>query len=228
MGKFFVPTKGAISWRDFLADPAKQWKEGYSAYELANCWENSSNLPNSVENVFRDSNLPLFKNVEVLYGFPEYKVALPGGNASSQNDLYVLAKADNGLLPMMVEGKVSESFGETVERWLGEYPSDGKRKRLKYLLSLLGLHEDYVKKIRYQLLHRTASAIIEAKKVNAKNTLVLVHSFSEEAKWFEDYASLIKLFKLSPAQNDVVGPIQLDGINLYFSWVTEAFSGENS
>lgn len=146
MGRYFVQSHGAISWRDYLADSEKQWKEGYSAFELANCWENAVNLPMSVENAFKECQLPLFNNVEVLFGFPEYKVALPGGNASSQNDLYVLAKANNELLTIMVEGKVSEPFGETVDRWLGDNPSDGKSKRLEYLLSLLGLQKDYVKK----------------------------------------------------------------------------------
>lgn len=222
MGKFFVPSQGAISWKDFLADPKKQWKNGYSAFELANCWENASNLPISVDKVFKKSKLPLFNDVEVLYGFPEYKVPLPGGNASSQNDLYVLAKANNELLTIMVEGKVLEPFGETVESWLGNNPSDGKKIRLAYLLKLLELDERLVKHIRYQLLHRTASALLEARKVKATNSLMLVHSFSETAKWFEDYAEFINLFHLSPKQDEIVGPIQLNGVNLYFSWITEA------
>ena len=71
------------------------------------------------------------------------------------------------------------------------------------------------------MLHRTASAIIEAKKVNAKNSLILVHSFSKEAKWFEDYANFVKLFDITPKKNTIVGPIQIDEINLYFGWVTE-------
>ncbi len=221
MGKFFVPSQGAMSWKDLLANPEKQWKKGNSAYELAYCWGNANNLPFCVDRAFKNSKLPLFKNVEVLYGFPEYKVPLPGGNSSSQNDLYVLAKTNNELLTIMVEGKVSEPFGETVEFWLGDNPSDGKRKRLSYLLNLLGLDEYSVKNIRYQLLHRTASALLEARKVNAHNSLMLVHSFSETAKWFEDFAEFVKLFHLSPKQDEIIGPIQLNGVNLYYGWVTE-------
>lgn len=204
-----------------LADHKKQWKKGYSAFELAYCWENARNLPNGVHKVFKKSGLTLFNDVQVLYGFPEYKVPLPGGNASSQNDLYVLAKANNELLTIMVEGKVSEPFGETVEYWLGANPSEGKRKRLEYLLNLLGLDEGSVKNIRYQLLHRAASALLEARKVNANNSLILVHSFSKTVKWFEDYAEFVKLFRLSPIQDGIVGPIQFNSVNLYFGWVTE-------
>ncbi|MGY3718723.1 DUF6946 family protein [Sutcliffiella cohnii] len=32
MTNYFVPSQGTSSWRDFLADAEKQWKEGYSAY----------------------------------------------------------------------------------------------------------------------------------------------------------------------------------------------------
>nr|WP_247747045.1 hypothetical protein [Alkalihalobacillus sp. BA299] len=145
---------------------------------------------------------------------------MPGGNASSQNDLYVLAKANNELLPIMVEGKVAEPFGETTASWFGDNPSDGKQERLDFLLNLLSLNKDSVLDKRYQLLHRTASALIEAKKVSAKNALILIHSYSEIGKWYGDYAEFVKLFQLSPEKDGLVGPVQLNGINLYFSWVT--------
>ncbi|WP_226682862.1 DUF6946 family protein [Sutcliffiella horikoshii] len=221
MGKFFVPSKGAISWKEHLADPEKQWKVGYSAYELANSWDGTDGLPENIRKVFDQSGMDLFKEVTLLYGFPEYKVSLPGGSASSQNDLYVLAKAGSELLPIMVEGKVSEPFGETVTSWLGGNPSMGKRERLKHLLTTLDLREEEVLNIRYQLIHRAASALIEAEKVNAKNALFLVHSFSQQSKWFEDYSNFVKLFGLLAKRNNVVGPADVYGINLYFCWVTE-------
>ncbi|WHY72874.1 DUF6946 family protein [Fictibacillus enclensis] len=221
MSKFFIPSKGALSWQEFLADPKKQWKERFSAYELANCWEEAENFPLSVERILKQSKLPLFNDVRILYGFPEYKVALPGGNKSSQNDLYVLAKTNNGLLPIIVEGKVSEPFGETVASWLGENPSSGKGERLEYLLKLLGLEKDDILDKRYQLIHRTASALIEAKNVMANHSLMLVHSFSQTGKWFEDYADFVQLFNLSPLKDEIVGPVNLSGVNLYFGWVNE-------
>ncbi|RBP96131.1 hypothetical protein DFO70_102458 [Cytobacillus firmus] len=85
-------------------------------------------MPACVDRVLKQSELPVFQNVEVLFGFPEYKEPLPGGSASSQNVLYVLAKSNNELITIMVEGKVLVPFGETVEAWLGNNPSEGKRK----------------------------------------------------------------------------------------------------
>lgn len=220
MGNYFVPTNGPESWRKFLANPEKQWKNGYSAYELAYCWENATKLPACVNRVFKQSELPVFQNIEVLFGFPEYKVPLPGGSASSQNDLYVLAKSNNELLTIMVEGKVLEPFGETVETWLGNNPSEGKRKRLDFLLEILGLQETQVLKIRNQLLHRAASTVIEATNITAKHSLMLVHSFSETGKWYDDYAEFVKLFHVTPKKDRIVGPVQLQGKELYFGWVT--------
>ncbi|UCZ54978.1 hypothetical protein LGQ02_09750 [Bacillus shivajii] len=121
---------------------------------------------------------------------------------------------------MMVEGKVSEPFGETVETWKGVNPSNGKRKRLDYLLNLLNLQEETVLNKRYQLLLRTASALIEAHNVIAKNAVMLVHSFSEKGEGFEDYAAFVELFHLSPKKNNIVGPVLLKGVNIYFGWVT--------
>lgn len=219
MGKYYTSTKGVLSWKELLADPEKHWKPGYSAYELAYSWEDANNLPACVEKAFKGSNIPLFQNVKVLYGFPEYPVSLPGRGKSSQNDLYVLAKANDEFLTIMVEGKVSEEFDVKVEDWIRD-SSEGKKNRLNYLVGLLNLEEKDILQIRYQLLHRAASAVKEAIDVNAKNAMMLIHSFSEEGKWFNDYAHFVNLFNLDPKKDGVVGPVAVSGVNLYFGWVT--------
>jgi hypothetical protein len=221
VGKYYTPSKGKKTWKKLLANSDKQWKTGYSAMELATSWEDAKGFPASVVRVFKESQFSLFDNVEFLFGFPEYKVSLPGGSTSSQNDLYVLAKADNELITIMVEGKVSEPFGDTVEIWRGSNPSSGKTERLAYLLNTLNIEEQDVLNKKYQLLHRTASALIEANRVEAKNALMLVHSFSETGKRFEDYAEFIELFHLTASKDKIIGPISINGVNLYFGWANE-------
>nr|WP_066050889.1 hypothetical protein [Robertmurraya korlensis] len=120
----------------------------------------------------------------------------------------------------MVEGKVSESFGKTVEKWLGNEPSNGKRERFEFLISELQLNQDEGLNIRYQLLHRRVSAMLEAKKINAPNALMLVHSFSESYVGFEDYLEFARLLGLQVEKEEIVGPVLLNGINVYFGWVT--------
>lgn len=73
--------------------------------------------------------------------------------------------------------------------------------------------------IRYQLLHRTASAVIEAGRFNAQNALMLVHSFSQFNEWFDDYCQFLALFGVKGEVNLIVFGKNVDGIDLYFGWV---------
>jgi hypothetical protein len=50
--------------------------------------------------------------------------------------------------------------------------------------------------VRYQLLHRTASAVIEAERFGARHAVMLVHSFTEENLWFDDFAEFASVFRL--------------------------------
>ncbi|MFB6468849.1 hypothetical protein ACE38V_19005 [Cytobacillus sp. Hz8] len=61
-----------------------------------------------MEKAFEQSQIPLFKDVELLYGFHEYKVSLPRESSCSQNDFYIIAKANNKLLSIIYRRK---SFG---------------------------------------------------------------------------------------------------------------------
>jgi hypothetical protein len=71
---------------------------------------------------------------------------------------------------------VDEAFDETVSDWLArraaeqmkrgrpKEPSAQAQERLAYLCRLLALEERHVGDLRYQLLHRTASALLEAER----------------------------------------------------------------
>ncbi len=219
MNKIFIPTNKPEDWKSLLAEPDKQWKTGYSAKAIAYCWYEAKDFPECVRNVFKKSGIQLFQNIELLLAFPEYKVILPGGARPSQNDVFILARGNNQLISIMVEGKVSEPFGNTIAEWR-ENNSEGKNIRLKFLLEELGLEEDMqISTIRYQLLHRTASAIIEAKRFKAENALMLVHSFSRSDKWFDDYNRFLTLFGVTAEIDSLVFAKNINGIDLYFGWV---------
>jgi len=217
-GIFFHPIKSPEEWRYLLAQPDKHWRTGYSAKALAYCWQEAGDFPQSVRKVLKNSGLRLFRDIKLLLAFPEYKVPLPGGRRASQSDISVLAKGDGQLISIMVEGKMHEPFGETVAEWRVE-GGRGKERRLDYLCQLIGLDKDKVNNIRYQLLHRTASAVIEAGRFNAPNALMLVHSFSETKEWFDDYSQFLALFGAKGKLDSLVFARNLDGVNLYFAWV---------
>jgi len=216
MGKVYIPATNPEDWRQLLADHKKQWKKECSARTLANCWQEADGIPAEVKSVL--SQEPIFKNIESIFVFPEYKVSLKGGEAASQNDVWVLAEANSELVSIAVEGKVSEPFGDIIEKWYSK-PSDGKVERLEFLCNTLGIKFPPPKDLRYQLFHRTASAIIQAKKFKAKYAIMLVHSFSEHNKWFEDYQRFLALFNVKGAVNQIVSINRDDTPDLYFAWV---------
>ncbi len=213
MSKIFIPTKNAEDWKQFLAEPEKQWRKGYSARSLAYSWQESLNFPEEVGAVIESE----FPSAEILLALPEHKVPLPGGSRPSQNDIWVLARSEGRLISMAVEGKVSEPFGPTVQEWQLD-SSAGKKERLKFLLSLLEI-ESVPNAVCYQLLHRTASAIIEAKRFNASNAIMLVHSFSQSSEWFQDYAAFVSLLGGSSKENSMVSVGVRSGVPLSLAWV---------
>jgi len=212
--KIYIPTSKAEQWAQFLADPVKHWREGYSARTLAYSWQEAKGFPSEVESVLTGQ----FPSAELLLALPEHKVHLPGGSRASQNDIWVLAKSQEQLISIAVEGKVSESFDTTVREW-GLESSPGKTERLGYLLQLLTL-PSVPDVIRYQLLHRTASAIIEAKRFNAAHAVMLVHSFSKTSEWFEDYAAFVDLMGGVAAKNTLISVGERSGVSLHLAWVS--------
>ena len=218
MGVIYVPSKGVSSWKELLADPTKHWKEGYSAIELAKAWEEASGFPHEVEQIFAKSGNDLFQDMEILYAFPEFKVPITGGNKASQNDLYVLAKGAKGTVVIMVEGKVREDFGPLVKEKIDKGQAT---KRLEFLRKKLAISDKKnIDNIRYQLLHRTASAILEAERVGAKAALMLVHSFDFNRTHFDDFAQFVSLYGFAAAPDKIIGPIigNDSSIPVYLGW----------
>ena len=216
MSKILVPSTSPENWKQFLAEPAKQWKTGYSARALAYCWEEADGIPPEIILVLEQ--LPSLKNLKTIFAIPEHKVPLPGGARASQNDVWVLGESSSGLVSIAVEGKVSEPFGPTVGEWL-KNKTAGKEIRLKFLCSELGLEYPPPLETRYQLLHRTVSAVLEAKHFRATEAVMVVHTFSETNAWCEDFQYFLSLFGLEAGINQAVTVQILNEINLSFAWV---------
>ncbi len=155
----------------------------------------------------------------ILYGEDfSLLVPLPGGSRPSQNDIFILAKGGSELVTIMIEGKVSEPFGDTVAEWMKD-DGEGKQKRLEFLRNKLQIRDDRIDAIRYQLLHRTASAIIEAERFNAENALMMVHSFSPGNEGFDDYRKFFAFYGLEGEIDSLVFVRNIHGINLHLGWV---------
>ncbi|WP_435531972.1 DUF6946 family protein [Sinorhizobium fredii] len=157
------------------------------------------------------------------WGYPEHKVPLPGSRrGESQNDLFALVRAGEQTVAITIEGKVDEPFDQPLGRWLKE-ASAGKRERLNFMCDLLGLKLPLSDDIRYQLIHRTASAVIEAKRFKTDAAAMVVHSFSPTRRWFEDYAAFAALFGLE-AEPDQLHSIEAAHTpRLYLGWASGQF-----
>jgi len=212
-----VPTTSADDWKRLLADPDKHWKEGYSAHALATRWQSASEFPPELAKLFATNETTA--GAALLLAIPEHQVPLAGGVRASQTDLWVLARMRRGLLSVAVEGKVAESFGPTVGEWQAAFAA-GKRERWAALCTLLEIGRECDLAIRYQLFHRTASALLEARRFFATAAAVVVHSFSGTQDSFADFQRFVALMGGhvdQPGQLVAVPP--REGIDLFFGWV---------
>jgi hypothetical protein len=199
-----------------LARPDRHWKTGFSAITLARSWEAANGFPDEVREIFRSSGHPQLLAIEPLLVIPEYQVPLPGGRRASQTDVFVVARSSAGLVTIAVEGKVEEAFGPTLaERRSDE--SEGVGARITFLQKCLGL-SDVPGAIRYQLLHRAASAIIAAQQYFASHAVMLVHSFSSSDRWFDDFAAFAKLFNRTGRIGELVTVGSCSGVELHIGW----------
>lgn len=211
-------TSGPEDWQALLANPVKHWRSGYSARTLAHCWEAADGFPPEVDQALKQNTDTLLANVTPILAIPEFKVPLPGGVRASQNDIFVLARSSSGPVSIMVEGKVRESFGPTLDEWLSN-GSPGKEDRLGFLLRSLGLVAPLTGSIRYQLLHRAASAIITGAQYRAVAAVLLIHSFSQERVGWSDYHAFTRLFGVEALHGSVQRLGSASGIPLFGAWV---------
>ena len=173
-----------------LAMGERHWKKGRSAYELAYAWVGSDGFPDDVSAVLE--MIPAFAGATLIEGLFEKETDLETPGRPSQTDLLVLCRCAAGIGVIGVEGKVDEPFGEFVRDWLRD-GSPGKQRRLAHLLEILRLEREQVMDIRYQLLHRTVAAFLEARRYGADIAMMLVHSFSPKHAGYDDFSRFAEL-----------------------------------
>ena len=220
MGRFFYAHEIAkpADVRQYLARPDRHWKMGYSAYELAHSWVDADGIPVAVRSVL--DRCPDYANAALVEGLFERDVDLRTPGRRSQTDLLAFVKCVCGNAVIAVEGKVDEPFGELVSAWNDH--SAGKERRLEALCDSLGLRVADVGGIRYQLLHRTASAIYEAQRYRTTRAVMLVHSFSVTDASFRDFQAFAESMGVPvQAVNSVSDEQEREGIRLRLAWVRD-------
>jgi hypothetical protein len=91
---------------------------------------------------------------------------------------------------------------------------------LEFLHKTLGLNDPAPETVRYQLFHRSASAILVAQEFHARTAVMLVHSFSATLKHFEDFSAFASLIA-GPVEHDrVVRARTVSELNFFIGWCT--------
>lgn len=223
--RLHVPLKEPEDVIRHLGKQEKHWKQGRSAHALATVWSKNKSFPPKVAHALRSH--PVFESAELVDAFVERQVDLGSEGRPSQTDLLAIAGLDQGLAIIAVEAKAGEPFGEFVKQWLDESDGreemvDGKEERLKGLCKILGLLREAALPLRYQLLHRAASAILEAQRYRTRTAALLVHSFSNDTKGLGDFNTFLQgLGMEAPSVGVLAGPVVRDGVSLYAGWVQD-------
>ena len=223
----YVPSGGPLAWRDFLADPEKQWRAGYSAKALAHSWEAQDGLPPEVASLIRTVSRYAEEDPELLVALPEWEVPLPGGSQGSHNDVLALIGVGEDLMVAAVEGKVSEPFDKSIADWVRDAGA-GRKQRLQYLCDLLGMVFPPPGHLRYQLFHRAVSAIKERRRFRGQSAAMIVHSFSGERSGFDDYEAFVETLGGSAAPNRMTELGLPDGTTLLLGWASGEQAGSEA
>jgi uncharacterized protein DUF6946 len=222
MNRLHIATRGIASWRERLANPELHWQRKFSAFETAVSWEFASNsksgLPGPIDKLFRESD---YGEPTLISAVAEHKVDLPGGTAASQSDVWAVVKTTAGMLSLTVEAKASESFGdEILERWLvageTEESISNRKKRWEYIRSHLP-KSDFFPQVRYQMLHRCAASVMEAKRFGFLHAAFVVQAFNTPAKSFQDYVLFCEALQV-PAARGGMAMTSMEGISLSIGW----------
>ena len=228
-GKFFVGNRRPIiAAKDIIPflGKASHWVEGRSAYEAASSWFDANDVPPAVRGVIETD--AAFRGAILVEATFEKQTALDDFGRSSQTDVLARLQTPSGVAILGVEAKVDESFGPTVAEWsVGR--SAGKERRLAGLVDRLGLEPNAVLTLRYQLLHRTAAALIESAQAGAQDAAMIVQSFSPDSvrAGFADFqAFAVELGTPVDKPGMLSKPIELGGVRLRLGWALDQIKSE--
>jgi hypothetical protein len=232
MNRLSVETCGISNWRERLARPDSQWKRSYSAFETAVSWENAgrepAGLPKPVGDLFRGS---IFGEATLLLAIAEHRVQLVGGSADSQCDVWALLNTAAGGLSLSVEAKANEAFGqgnESLQDWLIAGGSERSRRNRENRWEHISAHlprmaQDAYSLVPYQLLHRCAAAVIEAKRFRLTSAAFIVQAFGAPDESLEAFGRLCRVMSVDVRRGQMQ-VTSVEGIRLGVGWVDCPFA----
>jgi hypothetical protein len=232
MSRLHIATRGIGDWRSRLADPGRHWRRGRSAFETAVSWEwaaryrQPSQLPEPVERALVAGG---FVDPVLLIAVAEHQVPLPGGRACSQCDVWGLFRTGPGLVSLAVEAKVDETFGdETLSAWLLAGGTAAARVNRQLRWDHIRAHlppaaDGAYGGVAYQLLHRCAAAVIEARRFGCSHAAFVVQAFNTPTHRFAEFAAFCNVLGVT-ANQQTPGLTQVGDIQLLIGWADCPFA----
>ena len=225
MNRLFIATRGVSSWRERLANPDRQWKRACSALETAVSWESASSspagVPEAIVESFRGS---IYADPVLVLAIAEHKVPLAGKGGDSQCDVWALLHSNSGGISLSVEGKAKEGFGagnESLAEWLAndkEAVQSNRRLRWEGIQKHLPPSgENAYSQVAYQLLHRCAAAVIEARRLRLPNAAFVVQAFESPSESFTEFARLCRALGVK-AEHGRIQMIAVGDVRLGIGW----------
>jgi Domain of unknown function (DUF6946) len=204
----------------------RQWEDGRSEKELARSWFRKEfacppeEMRVLLERAFR---------AEIAFdeAKPECVIKLDVFAGEHRNcDLVVLCNVGAKRMVINVEAKADEPFGRVIGEYYDRKTGSGSKvpARIRQLSqALFGREPDEaIRNLRYQLLHATAAALVEAAASGAELGLFLVHEFwsasinrNKLTQNATDWENFVHAFpELTTArieENQILGPVSVPG-----------------
>jgi hypothetical protein len=160
-----------------------------------------------------------YRSAELVDAWLERCTHLPWGRGNpTQTDLLAVLAVGDELAVLAIEAKVRESFGPYVKDWLVE-GGDNREERLRGLCDLLGLNTGTASGLRYQLLHRTAAAVLEAQRYRTGHAVMIVQSFCPDRTGLSDFQSFAQAMGYGQIDPDSISsPKALGSVELRIGW----------
>ena len=217
--RIHVPLNSPEDVIPYLGAP-HHWKEGRSAKSLIDQWWLANDVPPKVRCLLDQANE--WSSAELIDAFAERCTDLGDGRPThSQSDLLCVLGLRTGVGILSIEAKVDEGFDKTVDEWRSD-GSSGKARRLAGLCNCLGIADPDIGHLRYQLLHRTASALIEARRYRASNAMMVVQSWSDTADGFSDFVAFETALGVKPTRKgEISRAVNRGGVSLRLGWSAE-------
>jgi hypothetical protein len=175
-------------------------------------------LPRPIAELFRDT---IYENPVLQLAIAEHEVDLPGGLAASQCDVWAIVNTSVGMLSLTVEAKAREVFGDDIlERWLVAHGTDESKSNRKIRWDYVQSHlpkSDSFFQVCYQILHRCAASVIEAKRLGFQHAAFIVQAFNTPEESFQNYAAFCQALKV-PGMRGSLATNSVDAISLSVGW----------